>query len=401
MNMRWVIAALLFSGFGQAAQTDYFPLQVGNRWVLQSNSAELHTIEVLRSRTVNSNAYYLVAGYAPADVWIREAVDGTIYSLDAGGAGIETVLARLSPTAASYKTSLSGCEQTAQPSTSAGSLILAYKPDGCADIGITHEIYAAGVGLSQRAITTFRGEIVYDLVYAKVNGAPVLGRSREIVLVSDFSRGANGWLAGFTDYSLQIGDLRFEADLRPLPEEIDPNRTGFYLQSMNRSDDVFMFLKKAVTAADGLAPNQAYRVSFDIRFASNAATGCIGIGGSPGESVYMKAGAALDEPLAVLDPGGSIRLSADKGQQSTGGRDAAVIGDIGNGTRCTLTSPYVSVRRQFTAPNPIRTDSRGSLWLLLGTDSGFEGLTALYYQSIVVRVTPADAAQPFLVRRRR
>ena len=44
--------------------------------------------------------------------------------------------------------------------------------------------------------------------------------------------------------ALQTGDLQFLAELRPLPDEIDASHTGFYVQSMNRSDDVFMYLKK-------------------------------------------------------------------------------------------------------------------------------------------------------------
>ena len=50
--------------------------------------------------------------------------------------------------------------------------------------------------------------------------------------------------------------------------------------------------------------------------------------------MYLKAGATADEPVALLDTLGEIRLSADKGQQSNGGRDAGVVGTIANGTPC-------------------------------------------------------------------
>lgn len=271
-----------------------------------------------------------------------------------------------------------------------GALSIQFAPDRCRDIGFTREIYAPGIGPVLRALTTIRGEAVFDLVYAKVNGAAVVGKAKELVLTYDFKRGSGSWLAGFSDYNRQTSDLRMAADLRPLPDEISRNREGFYIQSMNRSDDVFMFLKKHVTTEDGLEPNQAYRVWFDIRFASNAPTGCVGVGGSPGDSVYLKAGASVDEPVTSLVGDGYVQISVDKGQQSNGGREAGVVGTIANGTPCDgSAAPYVSVRKDYAHPQPITTDQRGSLWLIAGTDSAYEGLTGLYIESITVRINSA------------
>jgi hypothetical protein len=211
------------------------------------------------------------------------------------------------------------------------------------------------------------------------------------VIHSDFNHGSKGWLPAFSDYGLAIGDLRMLAELRPMPDEIDPNRNGFYIQGMNRSDDLFMFLKKHLSTVDGLRPNQAYQVSFDIRFASNAPTGCVGVGGSPGDSVYLKAGASANEPVTVLDAGGDVGLSIDKGQQAQSGINAAVVGTVANGTACEGSRfSYVGVRNASKHRQNVQTDDRGSLWLLVGTDSAFEGLTGLYYESITVRLFPVD-----------
>jgi hypothetical protein len=163
-------------------------------------------------------------------------------------------------------------------------------PEACRDVGIGHEIYAPNIGFVRRSIVTIHGETTFDLVYARVNGMAVLGKSKQIVLTNDFNHGSKGWLPGFSDYNLRAGDLRMLAELRRLPQEVSETRSAFYIQSMNRSDDIFMFLKKNVSAEDGLEPNQAYRVWFDMRFSSNAPTGCLGVGGSPGDSVYLKAG---------------------------------------------------------------------------------------------------------------
>ena len=39
-----------------------------------------------------------------------------------------------------------------------------------------------------------------------------------------------------------------------------------------------------------------------------------------------------------------------------------------------------SARRTFRA----KSDAAGALWVILGTDSGFEGLTKLYYVDVLV-----------------
>lgn len=56
---------------------------------------------------------------------------------------------------------------------------------------------------------------------------------------------------------------------------------------MNRSDDLFMFLKKQLT---DLKPLTSYKINFDIQLASNAISGGIGAGGAPGEGVGIGAG---------------------------------------------------------------------------------------------------------------
>ncbi len=416
MKSGFLCAAAFFAATSSAASADYLPLEIGNKWVLQTSAGapEIRSIEVLRSRTVNGAAWFLVAGYAPSDRWLRTAPDGSIYALDEK-TGAEELLARPVAGAARYSTALGGCQQTAQPAAATsryrgpnydldGALAVQYAPESCRDIGITQEVYAPGLGLVSRAITTIRGEIVFHLVYARVGRAAVLGKSKEIVLVDDFQYGSHGWLPGFADYSLRNGDLRMLAELRPLPDELGAGRSAYYIQSMNRSDDLFMFLKRHVGSEDGLQPNQAYRVSFEIRFASNAPTGCFGVGGSPGDSVYLKAGAAADEPLALLDTAGDVRLSIDKGQQAAGGKDAGLVGTIANGAPCQgSVFPYLRVRKEYAHDGPARTDGRGAIWLLVGTDSGFEGLTGLYVESIVVRIDAAvqTAGRQSIGRRRR
>jgi hypothetical protein len=88
--------------------------------------------------------------------------------------------------------------------------------------------------------------------------------------------------------------------IRTLPTGIQATGTGFYIEGNNHSDDLFMFLKRQLSQAEGVQPNTTYRLKLRITFASKAPGGCIGIGGSPGEGVTLKAGASNIEPKAVL-----------------------------------------------------------------------------------------------------
>jgi hypothetical protein len=50
---------------------------------------------------------------------------------------------------------------------------------------------------------------------------------------------------------------------------------------------------------------------------------------APGESVYLKVGISVEEPLPVQE-GGDWRMNIDKGNQGTDGKDARVIRTIAN-----------------------------------------------------------------------
>ena len=213
--------------------------------------------------------------------------------------------------------------------------------------------------------------------------------NEEIVLRYTFNEGSHGWLSSFTDYSLDIADLQRVAELRAFPPEIAPGWQAYYLQSMNRSDNVFMFLKKHLGAEEGVRANQLYSISIATLLASEAQSGCVGIGGAPGESVYFKAGVSDVEPIPTLMNSSFVGINIDKGNQSSGGEDAGVVGNIANGVQCDLDNQrFVMINRVYHHPVLFRTGMSGTIWAFVGTDSGFEGLTRLYYHQIIVTLRP-------------
>jgi len=218
--------------------------------------------------------------------------------------------------------------------------------------------------------------------------------SSSVRLEFDFRHGAQGWEVGFAEYAPEMEDMMLEAGIRPLPSGLKIEGTGYYIQGMNHSDDLFMFLKRRLGTADGVLPGQEYRIKFTIVFASNAPSGAAGIGGSPGESVFLKAGASMVEPEVYLDSATNYYLmNVDKGLgNGDSGEAASVTGHIANGLSADEIDmenpPYVSLKRQHAHEYTVTASPDGELWLLIGTDSGFEGLTGIYYQSIAVTLSP-------------
>jgi len=77
---------------------------------------------------------------------------------------------------------------------------------------------------------------------------------------------------------------------------------------------------------------------------------------------------------------------------TTIGTAASVVGNIANGLSADEIDmgnpPYVSLKRQHEHEYTVTASPDGELWLLVGTDSGFEGLTGIYYQRIAVTLNP-------------
>ena len=119
-----------------------------------------------------------------------------------------------------------------------------------------------------------------------------------------------------------------------------------------------------------------------------AGVGCVGVGGAPGESVWIKAGATAVEPLPVRD-GFYLRMNVDIGSQSAGGEQAVVLGNIANSRGCEQPRRWeIKSFQSRSTPIPISIPSNGQAWLLFGSDSGFEARTEIYFTRAAVTFTP-------------
>ncbi len=226
------------------------------------------------------------------------------------------------------------------------------------------------------------GALDTELGYQQVTINIIPNKETHFEYQSNFTVGLDSWEGGFADLPVtadhNLYELEYAYEL--LPAELNrPNTKAPMLQSHNRSDDVFMFITRSLS---GLKSNTTYLVTFDIEIASNAPSGAIGIGGPPGESVFVKAGVTHQKPQPVAGEG-YWQMNIDKGNQSQGGTDAILLGNIAVNTPVEAPTYQIKTLKNET-PFELTTGESDTVWLMLGTDSGFEGKTKLYFPQIYV-----------------
>lgn len=207
----------------------------------------------------------------------------------------------------------------------------------------------------------------------------------------DFSEGSQKWSFDFADYPQgSEEDLGLFYEFAPLPHYLNKGlndnkkRFAVLLGGKNTSDDLFSFMRRQIS---GLKPLKRYMAFFTVTIASNAPAGAVGVGGAPGEAVYFKAGASSTKPEPFQY--GNRMMNVDKGNQASGGKNALVLGDISvPAAASNQKTPYQLKTLTSSKPLVFTTDSNGKAWVFVGTDSGFEGVTELFYTSIKIRVEP-------------
>lgn len=201
----------------------------------------------------------------------------------------------------------------------------------------------------------------------------------------EFSKDLQGFESGFVDLPVYADtkDL-YELDFhyKEIPVKDDKSK-GIYLTGHNRSDDLFMYVYKNLGKDHDLKPNTKYLMDLSFKVATNVPEGMMGIGGSPGEAVYVKAGVVNKKPISVVDLNKYYRLYLDKGNQSSGGKDLSVIGNIvkDNGT-----SDDSYAYKHFETTSLVEVDSEGNAYVVIGFDSGYEGKTEVYLDDITVNL---------------
>jgi len=197
----------------------------------------------------------------------------------------------------------------------------------------------------------------------------------------NFNDNIQSWKVMFSDYP--VGEEEFyelESGFVKLPEPLDTTLNAVLISGNNHSDDLFSYMYVPLT---GLAPNTTYQTSFLVHLASNVATNSVGIGGSP--DLAFGVGALDTVPVNNIDesnwyrPNFEVRL-----QSSLSNEIMQAVGTIGVTDTTTV---YTAIsRNNFYNPMQLTSNADGMLYLLVGWDSGFEGKTAIYIKTVIVRL---------------
>lgn len=199
----------------------------------------------------------------------------------------------------------------------------------------------------------------------------------DLALEDNFRESPGEWEPFFTDFNIEQEDgMNLRAEYRSLPEPLDTTDNGHFISAVNRSDDVKMMFRKQV---QNLEPNTAYSVQFDLRFATEVPSGCVGIGGPPGEAVRVIADASRARPEPVL-VNEYLRLNIQQSGDSQEWYQNAIMGDIANSRECEDGYQYeIKELNSEQGHATVISDENGSAWMMFGTRSGFEGQTDLFY----------------------
>jgi hypothetical protein len=199
---------------------------------------------------------------------------------------------------------------------------------------------------------------------------------------SDLTKGRDDWEGDFTGYPASWEDS-VEYELKcvytDVPDNVGPFK-GLMISGNNHGDALFMFIKNKVT---GLAPNTDYALVFGVELSCNASTGSE----SP-KNVFLKVGASTEEPKKIK-AGEDCVFNLDKGSEpGLSGSDMMVLGDLAASTQ-----EYALIKRNssnHTTPFIVRTNANGELWLVIGTESAYQGETIVYYTGVEVILTVPD-----------
>lgn len=200
----------------------------------------------------------------------------------------------------------------------------------------------------------------------------------------DFSQGQHGWQHGFAEYPTGPNDsvyyeLKYAYQLEP------GGSKSIMLSGNNRSTELFMYLKRKL---DGLSPNTVYTLTFNVSLFADAQQQGLVEEIAAGENVYLKVGATSIEPKSLIDRDRFI-MNIDKGSLHESGNDMIAIGNLSSAT-----NTYMQITRTNSAnidsPFRVKSNSRGEIWLIVGTDSGSSGKTTLYYTKVNLTLSSAN-----------
>lgn len=195
----------------------------------------------------------------------------------------------------------------------------------------------------------------------------------------DFNQSDSGFTPIFSDYPDQEGVEEFYEFQHSYSEVPIKNAgKGIFISGNNHSGDLFMGYVKEL---EGFSPGVSYHFTVNFKLATNVDAGLVGIGASPGEAVTVKCGIIPMKPETSVNESGHFLMNIDKGVQANSGKDMVVVGDM---AKTENNRPGEYEFKELEAEFDVTANENGEVYLVIGTDSGFEATTSYYLDDITV-----------------
>ena len=206
----------------------------------------------------------------------------------------------------------------------------------------------------------------------------------DLLTVFDFENGDQEWEGGISDFPVGYEDsTEFLFDNSQVPVALSVEGNGLSVSADNPHGDLFYFFKKKVT---DLEPNKKYKIDFEFLVYTQLLTQS---SKPSSDELYLKIGAVNYKPelkkTIWRNSMDYIALDVDKGDtNSESGNDIINVGSV---KEFTSETPEIISGNTFDFIIEAETDNDGTIWLVVGIDSGIKsqlnfGMAALtvYYR---------------------
>lgn len=201
----------------------------------------------------------------------------------------------------------------------------------------------------------------------------------DTVIESNFQQDLNGWLGDYALYQDANKDsVRFVSGRNRLVSPLDTTNYGFKVEGRNDEDSLFLYAKKKVS---GLNSSRTYLVYYSVDLSSSYPD----TANSPGRMGSLKVGASVDEPKVVQNTETKYNgIAIKKGLWSVDGKEMVILGNLSN----TATTPgYKLIGYNNNAkPLEIKPNAQGEIWLCVGADTHYKGVTTVFFDRIKVTI---------------
>jgi len=213
---------------------------------------------------------------------------------------------------------------------------------------------------------------------------------QELSFNSDFSNTNQSFEIDAADHQVEHSLNQFIiSELVQLPSPYE-YRNGIEFSWNNYNEDIKGFIKKKVS---GLNPNSQFIVEFSVNILTFMSEECLGIGGSPGKDVIVKASLLAQEPLKYIDDSGLFPFyRVDIDENLYGGDDVNYLGHIGLPVPCDDVflhqDPIWEIKHLTNEDNvSFSSGATGDAWIYVSIDSGVGGHQKVYITDVEVKVS--------------